>query len=268
MTTSTKGPYPFMMQGKNVMVVIDDVPHTITESNMMFKSVIDAIKAQDWDKVAEVVDTKSMLVKFSNGNLRIEEGVAYWNDNPMGPLSKKIIDMHREGFPIEPMVNFMTNLLENPSMTAVSELYAFLEKSSLPITPDGHFLAYKKVRDDYTDVHSGTISNAIGQKPSMPRNQVDDNRNRTCSAGLHFCSEHYLDHFGGDRIMVVKINPRDVVSIPADYNDSKGRCSTYEVISEVTRNAKGAFTRAVQETATVDEPPLDDEGPAGNEDMD
>jgi len=32
--------------------------------------------------------------------------------------------------------------------------------------------------------------------------------------------------------MIVKINPRDVVSIPTDYQDSKGRCCRYEVIDE------------------------------------
>ena len=33
--------------------------------------------------------------------------------------------------------------------------------------------------------------------------------------------------------MVIKINPRDVVSIPYDYNNEKMRCCRYEVIGEV-----------------------------------
>ena len=32
--------------------------------------------------------------------------------------------------------------------------------------------------------------------------------------------------------MIVKIDPADVVSIPVDYNNSKGRCCKYEVIAE------------------------------------
>jgi hypothetical protein len=33
--------------------------------------------------------------------------------------------------------------------------------------------------------------------------------------------------------MVVKIHPKDVVSIPSDYNNSKGRACKYTVISEL-----------------------------------
>jgi hypothetical protein len=36
--------------------------------------------------------------------------------------------------------------------------------------------------------------------------------------------------------MILKINPRDVVAIPADYNNTKGRCCRYEVIGEYTEN--------------------------------
>ena len=67
----------------------------------------------------------------------------------------------------------------------------------------------------------------------MDRNLVDEDKDRTCSVGLHFASFNYLQHFGGSRIVVVKINPKDVVAIPSDYNNSKGRTCCYEVIEEV-----------------------------------
>ena len=74
---------------------------------------------------------------------------------------------------------------------------------------------------------------------------------QTCSYGLHFCSEGYLRHFGGDRVVILKINPRDVVSIPTDYNNTKGRCCRYEVIGEVGVNPEDEkeFTQPVQENA-------------------
>jgi hypothetical protein len=149
------------------------------------------------------------------------------------------------------MASFMENLMSNSSKRAVDELYGFLEKNNLPITPDGHFLAYKRVRDNYFDVHSGTMDNSVGKIVEMERNEVDDNKDRTCSAGLHFCSHSYLGHFGGDRVVIVKINPRDVVSIPSDYNDSKGRACRYEVIGEVGNNPDDGteFTKPVQRNA-------------------
>jgi acyl carrier protein len=94
------------------------------------------------------------------------------------------------------------------------------------------------VKSDYMDIHSGTVRNQIGDAPAMPRAMVDADRNRTCSQGLHFCSKSYLTSFGSsrrdsDRCMLVKINPADVVAIPADYNNAKGRAWTYEVVGEV-----------------------------------
>jgi hypothetical protein len=144
----------------------------------------------------------------------------------------------------------MHNLMANPSARAVSELYGFLEKGGMPITPDGYFLAYKKVRANYKDCHSGTMDNSVGKVVQMERNAVNDDKDITCSHGLHFCSRSYLDHFGGDRIVIVKINPADVVSIPSDYNDAKGRACRYEVIGELAGETvtapEKAFTAAVQ----------------------
>ena len=39
---------------------------------------------------------------------------------------------------------------------------------------------------------------------------------------------------GSSRIMILKINPADVVSIPMDYNRAKGRTWKYQVIDEIT----------------------------------
>ena len=51
--------------------------------------------------------------------------------------------------------------------------------------------------------------------------------------------------------MILKINPRDVVSIPADYGDTKGRCCRYQVIGELGVDPADAFTDLVQEGANL-----------------
>ena len=151
--------------------------------------------------------------------------------------AQKLVSMYEQGFPVEPLCNFITNIMANPSNRAVEDLMKFLEYGNLPITQDGHFLAYKKVRDDYLDCHSASIDNSVGQVVSMPRNEVNDNPNQTCSHGLHFASLEYARSFSGSRMMVVKIDPRDVVAIPVDYNNTKGRCARYEVVSELAQSA-------------------------------
>lgn len=134
------------------------------------------------------------------------------------------------------IVRFIRNLYQNPSYRSVKELYGFLEKNDLPITQDGTFLAYKKVRYDYMDIHSGTFDNSIGKVCEMARHDVEDNSEVACSSGLHACSFDYLENYGSsdlDRIVVVEINPKDVVSIPTDYNHAKLRCCYYKVVDEI-----------------------------------
>lgn len=242
--------YPFIIQGSNVVVVIDNKPHTISKTHITYQKVVDAIKVGDWETVKNTIDPKKVVLNYGRGNVSIQGETLYWKGEVFnGSLAVRMIAMLQEGFSIEPMVAFMDNLMENPSKRAVDELYGFLEKNNLPITPDGHFLAYKRVRDDYKDCHTGTMLNAPGCVVEMPRNKVDDNKDNTCSAGLHFCSQEYLKSFGGARTVIVKINPRDVVSIPSDYNNSKGRACRYEVVGELGVKEEDAFTRPVQATA-------------------
>lgn len=244
--------YPFILQGDNVVIVIDGEPHTINKTHMTYNKVVDAIKSKDWDSVKELINPVKAVVNYSKGNLQIVDGEMFWKGQPFhNALANRMIQMLNDGFDIDPMVNFMNNLMYNPSRQAVTELYSFLEKNSLPITPDGCFLAYKRVREDYKDCHTGTMDNSVGRVVEMERNMVDDNRNNTCSSGLHFCSHSYLSSFGGERTIIVKINPRDVVSIPSDYNDAKGRTCRYEVIGEVSRDVQDnvEFTKPVQYNA-------------------
>jgi len=253
--------YPYIIQGNNIVVVIGNKSYTVSKTHLTYQKVLDAIKAEDWEAVKAVVDPKKVVLSYGKGNVSVQGETLFWKGEQLnGGLAVRMITMLQEGFPIEPMVAFMENLFTNPSKRAVTELYGFLEKNNLPITPDGHFLAYKKVRRNFLDIHSSTMDNSPGKVLEMERNAVDDDKDRTCSTGLHFCGMSYLDHFGGSdsRVVIVKINPRDVVSIPSDYNDSKGRACRYEVVGELGVDAADAFTAPVQVDANDEETDMDD----------
>jgi len=246
--------FPFLIQGNNVVVVIDNTPHTITKTHISYQKVVDAIKASDWETVRDVIEPKKVVLEYGQGNVEVQGDKLFWKGKEFhNALSNRMIQMLQDGFPVEPLVNFMENLMKNPSYRSVKELYGFLEKNNLPITSDGYFLAYKKVRKDYKDCHTGTMDNSIGQVVEMERHAVDDNANNTCSSGLHFCSKEYLNSFGGERTVIVKINPADVVSIPTDYDFSKGRACRYEVIGELGVHPDDAFKEPVQDAAYTQE---------------
>ena len=240
---------PYLIQGKNIILVIDGKSHTISkDTHIAYGKIVDALKAQDWDALRDCVEPKKAIVDFGKGYVSIVGGDVFWKGQPFhNALATRMIEMYQDGFPIDPMIRFMENLMNNPSKRSVDQVYGFLEKNKLPITEDGYFLAYKRVREDYKDIHSGTFDNSIGQVVSMDRNLVDDNPDSHCSTGLHFCSETYLGSFGNSHqpVMILKINPADVVSIPTDYDGAKGRCMKYEVVAQVNGNPKDAFASVV-----------------------
>jgi len=242
---------PYLLQGKNIILVVDGKSHTISkDTHIAYGKIVDALKAQDWDALHDLVEPKKAIVNFGKGYVSINDNKVFWKGQPFhNALATRMIEMYQDGFPIDPMVRFMENLMQNPSKRSVEQVYGFLEKNSLPITEDGYFLAFKRVKSNYMDCHTGTINNSIGQVVEMDRNLVDDNPDSHCSTGLHFCSESYLGSFGSsyDPVMILKINPADVVSIPTDYNGAKGRCMKYEVVGQVGADVapKDAFTSAV-----------------------
>ena len=234
-----------------VTVMLNGQTMTIDGSNPNYAAIREALKAKDHQLVESLINTKKAVESFAAGQVEVRgDQVFYGSLEIKGSVVQRILQMVREGFDSQPMLNFLANLMANPSKRAVDELYGFLEATGLPITEDGRFLAYKKVNDNYRDFYTGTMDNSIGTVVEMPRNQVDDERDRTCSYGLHFCSLEYLPmyHGGAGRVLIVKINPSDVVSIPSDYNNAKGRACRYEVIGEYEgndRESKDYFTAPV-----------------------
>ena len=221
----------YIVASDSLVLVIDGVNYTISKTSSLYPRVKDAVIHQDWTKAQGFCEQATAL----KGEIwyNAEEGLVFYGTEPLNhALAGRIPRMLEEGFDTKPLVTFLKNLFQNPAPHAIQELYEFLEKNSLPITEDGCFLAYKKVREDYTDVFSGAVDNHIGQKPSMDRDLCDPVRTNHCSTGYHFCGLSYLTCFGGERVMVVKINPKDVTSIPNDYDFAKGRCCTYEVVDE------------------------------------
>ena len=217
------------------VVLPDGESGTVNADNARYSDALEAVRNSDMDAFMLIANPGNVIHKFADDRVVIEGGVVCLDDEELhSTLADRMLEAIQDGFGIEPLANFLINLNENPSKRAVDELYDFMEANDLALTPDGHFVAYKKVRGDYMDCHSGEFDNSPGMIQEMPRNKVDEDKNRTCSAGLHFCGRSYLNSYPGDRTVIVKINPRDVVAIPSDYSNAKGRTCRYEVIGELT----------------------------------
>jgi hypothetical protein len=248
---------PFIIGSASITVIVDGKTYVAKTSHPNFADIKDYLKAgaADKAKLAKMFDIPQAIQTKSAGRVTITNDTVFFDGKPLhSTLSRRMLSMLSEGFDISPLTNFLERLMNNPSNRAVTGLYDFLEATNIPITPDGKFLAYKKVRKDYYDIHSGTMLNAVGQTLRIPRNQVDENPDQTCSHGLHVCSASYLPHFGsysnGDRVVIVEVDPADVVAIPRDYNNAKMRCAGYRVIGEVApADVATIFSSAVMSEA-------------------
>ena len=228
---------PFMWVDGNLTLVLNNRTYQVLPDHINYKMIIEALPTATADELLEIVDVEKAVATFSDGLVEIKNGqVTYEGEVVHGSISKRILEFMSKGLPFQPLVNFLNNLMENPSMQSQKELYDFLEHEHLPITEDGHFLAYKAVRSDYKDKYRGVFDNSVGKICKMQRAKVDDDRARGCSDGLHAGALNYVAGYGsvesGDRIVIVKINPRDVVSVPSDCNCEKLRTCQYEVVGE------------------------------------
>ena len=221
-------------QNGSIIIFNDGKTHTISKTALNYDVVLDAIKKGEYETALKLVTVADAVADMSDGRVKLFGEEIYLDGVPIhNALTSRIVALFKDGFVVTPLIRFLENVNANPSEVSRQELFIFLEHNDLPITPDGHFLAYKVVNDRYYDCHSNSVDNSIGQKPRLERGDVDPVRDNLCSFGLHFCSYEYVQHFRGKHLMVVKINPADVVSIPSDYNNAKGRCTGYEVVDEI-----------------------------------
>jgi hypothetical protein len=237
----------FILTGNGVTLFFDGKSVPVDKTHLYFNEIVEELKKGydnfDVARIKELSNIPEAIKGKLYGDVTVADGLIYYKNKLVhNTLTNKMIEVMKEGWDIAIWANFLNNVMKNPSQTAIDELYLFLEASQMPITPDGYFLAFKKVKNDYTSIYDGKTDNSIGSKPSMPREKVDPNRNSTCSRGLHFCAHSYLTHFGhssDSRVVIVKINPADVVAIPSDYSNAKGRAWTYEVVGEIANPGDG-----------------------------
>jgi len=221
-------------------VVVDGKQHTILASNPLFASAVSAFQIKDLDALMLALDPSrkflNLYAKYEQ--IEVKDGSVFVDGETISSVvADRIINFLADGIDCLPIFKFITRLQLNPSKRAVDELYTFLEHKNLPYTESGTFLAYKAVRHDFTDKHSGKFFNGVGEVLSMPRNKVDDDKNVGCSFGFHAGTLKYASEFacGSDKMVLVEIDPADVVSIPTDCEFQKLRTCRYKVVAEYER---------------------------------
>jgi hypothetical protein len=241
-----------------INIVIDGKNYNIQASHPKFSDAITSIVNNDYDEFMNIVDPASKLSKLyaSYEGIEVKDGSLYvFEEQVHGVIAERILGLLNIGLDCTNVFKFILKLNLNPSKRAVDELYTFLEHKNLPLTDTGNFLAYKAVRNDFTDKHTGKFLNTVDSVLEMPRNKVDDNKEVGCSYGFHAGTVEYALGFacGDDKLVLVEINPADVVSIPTDCNFQKLRTCKYKVVGEYERPLEEAIYPSRYETDNDDD---------------
>ena len=223
---------PFILTEQSLTVVINGKAQTMNNDHVNWDAAVAAVKAEEFDNLEDLFDIAKAVPNYSDGNITVEHGMVYHDGEEIhNHVVERLLHFMKEGLPYQPLVHFLDKLMENPSRRAINELYTFLEHKNMPLTPEGNFLAYKSVNNDFRDWHTGNYSNKVGDVQEMKRSSVCDDVDQGCSAGFHAGSVEYARGFGsGGNLMIVEINPADVVSVPKCSDCQKLRTSKYKVV--------------------------------------
>ncbi len=230
----------------------EEIRDTLHE--VMAGAQVDEQHLADLFDVAATVERKFEQI---TDRITLEGGQVLFDGELAQPgLSNQILRFMDEGLDFMPLVRFMENIMENPSLRSRTQAWEWLNNHDFTITPDGEVVIYKgmvKTADPlvFMSVHSGTayvngdeqknqqIEQREGDIVSMPREQVMDDPNEACSYGLHVGTYSYAQGYGNVVARVI-INPADIVSVPVDGAGQKIRVCDYlfeEVVEHVDTSA-------------------------------
>jgi hypothetical protein len=251
-------------------VVVDNQNYIVEPSHPEYIGLRLCIKNGDGAEFLRLMQTGHTIENWSEGDFEFVDGFLFYDGEPVRKvITQRIMQMKKEGWDHQPMLKFLSNLYENVSHRAVNEFYDWIQHKGLAITPEGYILGYKGVdvydgvdqddlngnaltQGDLVDKYTGcSHRNNVGDTVTMKRRRVDDNCNNGCGSGLHAGTYEYACNWAGHggKVVLVKIDPRNVVSIPTDCDFQKLRCSEYEVVG---------VAREVIESAVVEDSYFDD----------
>ena len=232
-------------------VVIGTQSHQFDHTHPEYDNLRACVMEGQQDEFLELIDTASVIEDWSEGNFEMRDGFLFYEDEQVASQpTQRICDLVKGGHDHKPMLAYLDRLYQNVSNRAVMESYDWCSHKGLPITPDGMLVGYKGVavytgedttdkmgniitEGDLVDKYTGSsFRNNTMDNPSMNRRKVSDDCTQGCAAGLHVGTYEYANSWAGNggKVVLVKFDPADIVSVPTDCEHQKMRVSEYTVI--------------------------------------
>ena len=231
---------------------------TIQSDHINYKTIRDHLIAEPYAEAGPLIELADVRVAIQNADpegllqVRRRRALVQGQASSAASGSTKSWASARRVSPSSRSSRASKACSSNPSMRARERFPIFAEVSGFGFLKDGRMGAFKAVRADFLDIHSGKFDNSPGKVVSMPREDVDDDPEKTCSAGFHLGALSYVQNFGhittnGDtsnKVVFCAFWPEHVVAIPVDYDGKKMRVWQYEVLEEVAPESVQEFLKA------------------------
>ncbi len=252
---------PFTISNQSLTFYVKGRPFSLVRDHGSYAKARELLQApgdHDVDHLMALVDVRQAILRESQGRIVFDGDDIVFQGKPLHNVwVDRILDFRNAGEDFSPIWNALDRLVHNPTPAAIERLPIFLERTQLGFLPDGRFIAFKGVQSDYCSAHAspdGTrFTHQIGDKPRMAREDVDADPNQTCSRGLHVGAPGYVrQHYSGGSyaLVLVAVDPVDVVAVPTDYNGEKMRVCGYEVIDHLDQDYSDELLGKLRTTVT------------------
>jgi hypothetical protein len=278
--------YPYdLMSGDGLDTLVaynpgDDNPvyGPINSLHPNFDKILVGVKAGDpdvWELFNIVDSVMNRFVAISERYSWNGRDILFDGDPLRGPLSELLTRCLETGDTenLTAVAKFGENLAQNPNEHSREQAFGWLARYRFQITSEGYVVGYKGVTQDDGDstLYLSTWSSAVAGKPSgfvngvpvrplsrvpqrvgdhvtLPRSEVKHNPDVLCDRGLHVSTINYARSYG-NTLVVVLVNPRDIVSVPG--HGEKMRTCGYTFVSVESSRVPDASTTPILSGADV-----------------
>lgn len=260
--------------GTETISVFTDKLYVADSEHPNFDLIVSKAEANAPEGIEELFDLSAAVSRRFESvgdRVSIRNGVVYLDGDPYdGDIADTILTFYEADEEFEPLVLFMEKLLMNPNEHSRAHAYRWLANKSFALDSVGNVLAYKSVVKqpdgsylshssgnaivDDEEHRSGPVPQRLGSVVALPRSEVTFDPSIGCSYGLHAGTWEYASNFmwTSSTVLLVRIHPRDIVSVPTDARDQKMRVSKYRILNEVGREVEG-YTLGTAEEHEMDE---------------
>jgi hypothetical protein len=236
---------------RSITAVVDGQVYQADDTHPGFNAIVEAIQ-NNADVNADLFSPPRAVHKaLSSVTDRISfDGLNLYFDGDKvdNSISRALVRGLQNGEDVTPIALFMERLAQNPNRHSRTQTFDWLmaqeEEGGFTIDRDGFLIGYKGVArdgDKYSSIstgtafvdgveHKGSIPNAVGSVVHMPRSKVQHDPSNGCSVGLHVGTWSYASQWARGAVLKVRVNPRDIVSVPTDCSHQKMRVSKYSVL--------------------------------------